>query len=331
MPRLISNPNLDICPDYMSEIYTDARATLSQNNDFTEQQAAQLLESAWQAANNVNKRLWQEQEEGDLRRQEEQSLRDEEERKQQDEAQRREEELTRREEIKKNKHKYIPIPDNDVPTEIPIIPAPYALRKLEKGDFVELWYFTNSGLEDAMNTVVMADDDTMVMSHLPDGSAALITASSSRASRTAIDDQNLSFEDFCQASPRMITAMEEANWPKDRVKMMAFFWRNLQTHPLRSSREPLAQKTLLVYQAEQRKRWHIAIKSTNNLYSLERINEVLLERTRNQVYWDFRDRKDNERDYQVRDSSRLSYETILTLRSHYNSHLSLYNSSISSL
>jgi len=52
-----------------------------------------------------------------------------------------------------------------------------------------------------MNTVVMADDDTMVMSHLPDGSATLITASSSRASCTAIDDQNLSFEDFCQVSP----------------------------------------------------------------------------------------------------------------------------------
>lgn len=157
-----------------------------------------------------------------------------------------------------------------------------------------------------MNTIVMADDDTMVMSHLPDGSAALITASSSRASCTVIDDQNLSFEDFCQASPRMVTAMEEANWPKDRVKMMAFFWRNLQTHPLRSSHEPLAQKTLLVYQAEQRKRWHIAIKSANNMYSLERINEVLLERTRNQVYWDFRDKKDNERDYQVRNSKRLS-------------------------
>jgi hypothetical protein len=75
MPRLISNPNLDICPDYTSDLYTDARATLSQNNGLTEQQAAQLLESAWQAANNVNKGLWQEQEEGDLRRQEEQSLR----------------------------------------------------------------------------------------------------------------------------------------------------------------------------------------------------------------------------------------------------------------
>jgi len=100
----------------------------------------------------------------------------------------------------------------------------------------------------------------------------------------------------------MIMAMEEANWLQDRVKMMAFFWRNLQTHPLRSSCEPLAQKTLLVYQAEQCKHWHIAIKLMNNLYSLEHINEVLLECMRNQVYWDFHDRKDNEGDYQVRNS-----------------------------
>jgi len=96
MPRLISNPNLDICLDYMSEIYMDARAALAQNNDFTEQQAAQLLESAWQAANNVNKHLWQEQEEEDLCCQEEQSLRDEEKRQQQDETQHRDEELIRK-------------------------------------------------------------------------------------------------------------------------------------------------------------------------------------------------------------------------------------------
>ncbi|OJA16291.1 hypothetical protein AZE42_13337 [Rhizopogon vesiculosus] len=64
------------------------------------------------------------------------------------------------------------------------------------------------------------------MSHLLHGSTALVTATS-RPSRTIVDDQNLSFEDFCQ----------------DMVKMMAFFWRNLQTHPLRPSHDPLAQRS----------------------------------------------------------------------------------------
>ncbi|KAF8803480.1 hypothetical protein BYT27DRAFT_7020019, partial [Phlegmacium glaucopus] len=53
--------------------------------------------------------------------------------------------------------------------------------------------------------------------------------------------------------------MEEADWPQDHVTMLAKFWGNLQIHELRSSRDPLDQKTLIVYQAEQRRLWHLAI------------------------------------------------------------------------
>ncbi|KAG1721577.1 uncharacterized protein EDB91DRAFT_1029705, partial [Suillus paluster] len=76
-----------------------------------------------------------------------------------------------------------------------------------------------------------------------------------------IDDQNLTFKDFCQACPHIIDTMQEAAWPADRIKMMALFWRNLQVHNFRSMQDPQAQKALLIYQAEQRKRWHIAVKS----------------------------------------------------------------------
>ena len=52
-----------------------------------------------------------------------------------------------KEEEKKNTIKYVPIPDKDVPTHPPVI----ATRRLEKGEYVPLWYYTNAGLEDTTN------------------------------------------------------------------------------------------------------------------------------------------------------------------------------------
>ena len=97
----------------------------------------------------------------------------------------------------------------------------------------------------------------------------------------------------------MILAMEEANWPQERVSMLAKFWGNLQIHELRSSRDPLDQKTLLVYQAEQHRLWHLAISAPRGAYNIARINEEILRKTREKVYWDDRHAKDCERDYHV--------------------------------
>jgi len=81
------------------------------------------------------------------------------------------------------------------------------------------------------------------------------------------------------------------------VAMLAKFWGNLQVHELRSSRDPLDQKTLLVYQAEQRRLWHLAITSPRGAYNLSRINEEIMKKTREKVYWDDRRVKDYERDF----------------------------------
>lgn len=139
----------------------------------------------------------------------------------------------------------------------------------------------------------------MVMATLAGGDTAWVSAASTRNAGVVVDDQNLSFEDFCQACPRIIEAMEDASWPDERVTMMAKFWRNLQVHDFRSMRDPLAQKSLLVYQAEQRKRWHLAVKTAAGAYDLSRINEILLERTRNDVYLEERRKQDNRHDYRM--------------------------------
>ncbi|KAG2029227.1 hypothetical protein BDR03DRAFT_1018719, partial [Suillus americanus] len=81
--------------------------------------------------------------------------------------------------------------------------------------------------------------------------------------------------------------------------MMARFWRNIQVHKYRSMRNPVAQKALLAYQAEQHKRWHVALKTAVGPYDLSLVNERVLEETRERVYWETRDKRDNTRDYKT--------------------------------
>ncbi|KAI0954812.1 hypothetical protein AcW1_006590 [Taiwanofungus camphoratus] len=149
------------------------------------------------------------------------------------EAAKIEEEAARKEELKKNKGKYIPIPDRDAPIIAPVLPATYAVRKMEKGLYVEMYYYTNKGLDEAINVTGAIDDEAMVPQQNANGTTAWVPAASTRDAHGVIDDKDLLWEDFCQAVLRMILAMEQAGWLVERVLMVTTFWGNLQIHPMR--------------------------------------------------------------------------------------------------
>ncbi|KAG2029581.1 hypothetical protein BDR03DRAFT_880400, partial [Suillus americanus] len=199
---------------------------------------------------------------------------------------------------KKNKFKYIPIQNTGILDDPVITPSSYALRKLEKGEYVELWYFTNDGLDEAAMKK-MIDDNAMVLLTLADSSTAWVSSASTRSARSVLNDEDLPFKEFCQVCPHFLMALEEADWPQDRIRMMAVFWRNLQVHPYHLLHDPLAKKTLLVYQAEQRKCWHIAAKSSVSPYDISATNEKVLKETRDRVYWEEHTKTDNVKDYKV--------------------------------
>jgi hypothetical protein len=300
MARILFNPNLIECPDFASPTYAATRAPLI-NEVTTEEVAIQLLKDIWKAGNEAEKVRWQAQSDQD------DALRADQLRIQSEaddlrvQAEIEEAEALRKDDLKKNKIKYIPIPDRDVPSVAPVFASNFAVRKLEKGLFVEMWYYTNAGLDEALRNSSAMDDEAMTMLRLPNGSTSWVPASA-RAANSVLDDKNILWEDFCQAAPCMVLAMEEANWPKERVKMLAQFWGQLQVHEFRSSRDPLDQKTLIVYQAEQRRAWHHAISSPQGAYNISRINEDIIRKTRDKVYWEDRRHKDLERDYRVSNS-----------------------------
>jgi hypothetical protein len=241
---------------------------------------AALLTNLWTASNTAERILWQAQSDADeadtlAARQ----LEDEQQALRETEAQKEKEDLLK-EERKKNLSKFLPIPDHPIPQKAPVIAAQSATRRMDKGDCVPLWYYTNKGLENALTSYNSTDNDALTLLCRPDGSTSLIPASSTKESKAVIEDRDIEWEDFCIVAPRMIEAMGRANWPREHIQMMAHFWANLQEHPFRSSGAPFKQKSLLVYQAEQRRLWHIAITNPHSGYNLSTINKTLLRDTK---------------------------------------------------
>ncbi|KAG2111122.1 hypothetical protein DEU56DRAFT_843866 [Suillus clintonianus] len=230
MPLLAENPNLAIVPDFESNEHAEARAQLI-NDTVDEQQAADILASLWRIQNNSDKLRW------DARLQEEARTAEAERRQAAEaEAQRQqtllaEQEAAVLEERKKNKSKYAPIRNIDIPSNPIILPCQYAIRRMKSGEFCELFYFTNNGLEEASRAVFTADEDALIMLPTSDGMHKWIPAGAARDPKAqVVKDENLTWEQFNEAAPCMIALMKENDWPDDRVDMHIAFWSALQNH-----------------------------------------------------------------------------------------------------
>ncbi|KAG2357194.1 hypothetical protein BDR07DRAFT_1490988 [Suillus spraguei] len=156
------------------------------------------------------------------------------------------------------------------------------------GDYCELFYFTNSGLEEAALLSFSADSDTLIMMTSTDGSHKWIPAGATHDPKAQVlKDENLTWEHFNEAVPCMIATMNENDWPADRVDMHIAFWSTLQNHCWRHTFDAHKQCALLLYQAQQRRRWHLSAGSCNS-WSLARINQSLLDKAHEEVFKQFR-------------------------------------------
>ena len=78
---------------------------------------------------------------------------------------------------------------------------------MDRGDYVPLWYFTNAGLDDTAKAFSILKEDALSLVKRDNGSTSLIPALSSKESRSIIEDNKISWDDFCIAAPHMILAM----------------------------------------------------------------------------------------------------------------------------
>ncbi|KAH9943868.1 hypothetical protein B0H21DRAFT_792420, partial [Amylocystis lapponica] len=206
MPPIVNDPNNLECPDYASDTFVNARAAFV-NANMTEEQAVVALQGLWKAGNDADKVLWQQQVDQEALDAVEQVRLAEEARDARQAALQLEEETARREEVKRHRSKYIAIPLRDAPSIAPIFPAPYAIKRLEQGSYLELYYFTNKGLEAAKHTIAPPDDDTLEMKTNTDGSVSWVPAAASRDPKGVVADRDLDWLEFTIAVPRMLRAM----------------------------------------------------------------------------------------------------------------------------
>ncbi|KAG6877231.1 hypothetical protein C0992_010544 [Termitomyces sp. T32_za158] len=294
MPELLLNPNEAVRPNFASDDYTAARNALIGGN-VDEQAAIAMLENVWNANNAAEKEIWARQRREDGEAEREREIREREAREHREDARAMEEESMRIEERKKHKSKYTEIamnPPADTPPEI--LPA-YATSRLQKGMYVEMWYFTNEGLDYALKSASAIDDDALVQSVDRDGNAVWTTAATSKGSRSALDDRDLTWEQLSIAIPRFLDAIHAAGWTEQRQAMMAELFTRLQAHPYRASRDHLDRKALLKYLSEQRRLWHQAIEAGTGAWNIGVLNENLLRMAADSVRREHSDRNDAER------------------------------------
>ncbi|KAG1731163.1 hypothetical protein EDD22DRAFT_1045437 [Suillus occidentalis] len=203
---LQENPNLAVQPDFTLQEHQLARQQLV-DGGFTDDQAARSLAALWTLANNADKERWNLRQE----RLQEAREREEEEEEQRQQLRQEEAEAARLEDRKKNKNKYAPLVRGKAPSDPTILPAQYATRKLKAGDYCELHYFTNRGLEDAQLATLVAEPDAMVMLPSSEGIHSWIPAAAVKDPKATpvVKDEHLSWEEFNEAAPRMVTSMRQ--------------------------------------------------------------------------------------------------------------------------
>jgi hypothetical protein len=313
MNRLPCDPSTNVCPDFMDERYRASR-TVFVTATTTEAQAAVNLRAIWETTNDALCAQWQLQVAEDERLRTEQKRLAEEEEERQVQAVRLEEETALAEEKKKNRNKYHVLPERPRPTaaEDEILVSDFAMRKLDKGLYVEIYYWTNDGLDDALTNYRTKDDEGMVPTTGEDGSTVWVSAAATRPSTGVIPDRNLTTVDFAQAVPRMINSLEEKGWPKQRVLMLARFWGAIMIHRHWNSRDKSAHRGLMLFQEEQRRAWHNAIPIPANAWDISIINETVITRTVDRVYRDDRNKQDLSNDFKVCSASTALHQPLLT-------------------
>lgn len=324
MPRLIVDPSSQLPPDYTTDTYNIARAHLiAANANWTDQHAADILTSAWRANNVLEKLQWRQQVEADAQGEEERMHRVEEERVLKATIEAREREEAAAEERKKFKTKHRPLAKRGVPDRPINVPSSAAMCRLEKGEWTPLWYYSPKGLKYSSGTVNI-EEDHMTLIMQADGSSVWTSAASTKEAKGLVEDKDLEWEEFCVATSHMLEAFARASWPVERIRMFAEFWTNIQEHPLRYSGEVLDKKSLLLYQAEQRRQWHHSLAAPEGGYDLSEINEKVLNKTEDRIYRQDRARREMD-DINVRTLHPVFFSTLVltiglpTCSMHYSS------------
>lgn len=266
--RIINDPHLEVIPDHAGAHYDVLRNALTQNG-MTVDQAIQALDDSWNQNHGARVQAWNVQVQDDAAAA---ALAQ-----QQDQAPNQDvppEPPMQGVEGEKKKPKMKDFDDGTtVGNYIAPRPAQYALRRIEEFEYVELWYFTPEGCNDATHLQLTQYDDTFGLTKVDD-MVSLKSISSLKASKSVILDADLSFRQVSMAKNAFIPLMTKYHWSAKAINAFAQLFTQLELHPFRQ--REFGERALITYQARVRREWHDQLK-LGSAFNIGVINEDLLQ------------------------------------------------------
>jgi len=179
---------------------------------------------------------------------------------------------------------------------IPLIPHDFATRKIKAAEYVDLWYFTTEGLKEASMATLTADDDTFGLLRT-DAGLAFQQINATKASRNAVTDEHLTWDQIMTARLNIITSATSHGWPPKYTMTLAKFYINLESLKATGTNP----RTLIRYHAIIRKAWHAALKGQGTPFDLSIINNTVLGQIEDQI-------RDHDHQEMKRQASKLEPE-----------------------
>ena len=163
--------------------------------------------------------------------------------------------------------------DSKVPDQLHMLYLHYAMEKLRKFKYIELWYFTLEGRSEKRSVYTSAADDALELARI-ESQVILKPFSSILLSKKVILDKDLSWLQFIMAYLNLLSAMEEAGWEKAYYLSLRDFFLALTHHEL--TFQPDSFSALLLHQAEVRLSWHNSLRHKKVSFNIANINNNLL-------------------------------------------------------
>jgi hypothetical protein len=277
MPHIVTDPTLQVCPDFGSEPFGPTRDAVAAALHITPEEAADNLVASWTQQNTVLHAAWALQQEADAALQQAQEaaalL--------QAQADREAEDALKELEKKKPKMHTFSMTKSVWANILPH-PSSYALERIKKSEYIELWYFSPEGCLDAALAQRTSADDTYGISGSDSDFMVLKLVASICASRKVLRDEDIMWDQMEIGAALLLRHMRQNSWPLTATDALSVIWYKLQNHEMHT--RPNGQQILMAYQAQVRRKWHAALDLKDDRFNIVLLDDGLLAKITRELF-----------------------------------------------
>lgn len=161
----------------------------------------------------------------------------------------------------------VTVPDAESPR-----PSEYARQKIAKGEYIELWYFSREGLAEAAQPTTSTSNDTFGIVTGDLGAVQLCPVATTKASKNALHDEALSWDQVSFGSKVYVEALRKGKWPDPHIRALISFFSELDFQRTRLTSIP--DKVFVEYQATVRREWMHTWNFDISQFSLARLQAI---------------------------------------------------------